>query len=175
MKEELYFNLWFHITQPIIERSQGRNWGRDHGRMLHTGLLSLACSLCFLIHPRTTCPGLIPPTVAWALPHQSLILKMSHRLACRPNWLQHFLNWGSLFPSDSSLHQVDTKLASMWALSLKERSKVLQRWLSYWNACCTNVGPEIHPQNLRAKASYGHCNLTTREAKMGRSWGSLAS
>jgi hypothetical protein len=31
-----------------------------------TGLLPLACSACFLIEPRTTSPGMVPPQ--WALP-----------------------------------------------------------------------------------------------------------
>jgi hypothetical protein len=35
------------------------------------GILSL-----FLIEPRTTCPGVSPPTMGWTCPHQSLIKKM---------------------------------------------------------------------------------------------------
>lgn len=35
----------------------------------------------------------------WAFPHQSLINKMSHRLAYRPIWWRQFLSWGSLFLS----------------------------------------------------------------------------
>lgn len=31
----------------------------------------------------TSCPGVAPTTVAWALPHQRLIKKMSHSPACR--------------------------------------------------------------------------------------------
>jgi hypothetical protein len=31
--------------------------------MLLTGLLPLACSACFLTEPRTTSPGMAPPTV----------------------------------------------------------------------------------------------------------------
>jgi hypothetical protein len=37
-------------------------------RVLLTGLLPLACSICFLIEPRTTSPGMAPPTRGWALP-----------------------------------------------------------------------------------------------------------
>ena len=37
-----------------------------------TGLLLMACSACFLIEPRTTNPGIALPTMAGALPHQSL-------------------------------------------------------------------------------------------------------
>ena len=35
-------------------------------RVLPTGLLSLACSVCSLIEPR--CPGMAPPTIVWAFP-----------------------------------------------------------------------------------------------------------
>jgi hypothetical protein len=35
--------------------------------VLLTGLLPLACSACFLIKPRTTIPGMAPPTMGWAL------------------------------------------------------------------------------------------------------------
>jgi hypothetical protein len=31
---------------------------------------------------------------------------MSHGLAHRPIWLEHFLSWSSLFPNDSSLCQM---------------------------------------------------------------------
>jgi hypothetical protein len=40
--------------------------------MLFTVSLPLACSACFLIELRTTSPGMAPPTLGWALPHQSL-------------------------------------------------------------------------------------------------------
>lgn len=43
--------------------------------MCLTGLLLMTHSACFLIQPRTTCLGMAPPTVGWALPHQPLIKK----------------------------------------------------------------------------------------------------
>lgn len=46
---------------------------RGHGRILLTGLLSMACLACLLIESRTTSPGMIPLTMGWALLHQSLI------------------------------------------------------------------------------------------------------
>jgi hypothetical protein len=39
-------------------------------------LPALAYSICFLIYPRTTCPWMAPPTVAWTFPHQLSIKKM---------------------------------------------------------------------------------------------------
>jgi hypothetical protein len=44
-------------------RSWSRSWWRSHGGMLLTGLLPLACSACFLIEPKTTSPGMAPPTM----------------------------------------------------------------------------------------------------------------
>jgi hypothetical protein len=31
-------------------------------------MIFMACSAYFLIEPRTTCPGMAPPTVGWGLP-----------------------------------------------------------------------------------------------------------
>ena len=50
----------------------GRSWWRSHGTTMLTGLLPMACSVCFLIEPRTTSPGMAPLTMGWALPDQSL-------------------------------------------------------------------------------------------------------
>jgi hypothetical protein len=75
----------------------GRSWCGGHGRVLLTVLLLMACSAYFHIDPRTTSPGMAPPTMHWALPHQSLIKKNASRLAYSPIWWRHFLNW-SKFP-----------------------------------------------------------------------------
>jgi len=82
-----------------------RSWCRGHGGMLLTGLLPLACSAYFLIEPRTTSPGMAPPTMGWTLPHWSLIKKMPY------SWIswRHFLNWGSFLCDNSRLCQVDTQ------------------------------------------------------------------
>ena len=85
-----------------------RNRWRGHGGLLLTGLLIKACSICFLRESRTTSPGMAPPTMHWALPHKSLIEKLSYS----PILWRHFLNWGSLLSYNSSLCQVDIKLAS---------------------------------------------------------------
>lgn len=63
------------------QKPGGRNWSKDHGVMLLIGLLLVACSVGLFMQSRTTCLGLAPPTVTWALPHQSLVRKMSRRLA----------------------------------------------------------------------------------------------
>lgn len=52
-----------------------RHSSRDRWAVLFMASLSLACSVCFLIPPRTTCPGVALPTVCWAFPHQLLTKK----------------------------------------------------------------------------------------------------
>jgi len=72
------------ISPLVTEGSENRisntteSWTQE-GRCL------LACCLCkssacFLIEPRTSSPGLAPPTMGCALPHQSLIKSLPHRL-----------------------------------------------------------------------------------------------
>ena len=75
--------------------------------VLFTGLFSVACCACFLIHPWTACSGVAPPTVGMALPHHSLIKNMPHKQAHISVWWRQFLNQGFLFLEDPSLCQLD--------------------------------------------------------------------
>lgn len=78
----------------------------------------MACSTCFLLQLRTTCPGVALPTASWTL-HQSLIREMSHRLVYRLTRWRHFLSWVFLFSNDHSLCQIDIKSrqhTSWWSL-----------------------------------------------------------
>jgi hypothetical protein len=87
----------------------GQEAGADAEAMegcFFTGLLPLACSACSLIEPRL-------PAQRWhhpqgAFPPWSLIEKMPY------SWIswRHFPNWSSFLCDNSSLCQVDTKLAS---------------------------------------------------------------
>lgn len=72
------------------------------GRNLYTGtetnhgecyLLAyyLACWADLPIAPRTTCLGVAPLLANWALPHQSFVNKMHHRLVHRLDWWDIFL------------------------------------------------------------------------------------
>ena len=69
--------------REIRAGSQGRNCSRGHERLLLTGLLLIACSACCFIASKATSPGIAPPIVSWALPHQS-VREMHHRLVHRP-------------------------------------------------------------------------------------------
>jgi hypothetical protein len=95
------FGLHFHSTIHLwrIQTGQhpgGRSWCRGHRGMLLTGLLPTAGSACFLIEPRTTSPGMAPPSMGWAFLHWSLIEKMPY------SWIswRHFLKGGYFFPGD---------------------------------------------------------------------------
>jgi hypothetical protein len=105
-----YTSILLFITKGSQDwnstRSGSRSWCRGHGEMFFTGLPPLACSAFSLIEPR-------PPAQRWShpqgnLPPWSLIEKMPY------SWIswRHFLNWSSFLCDNSSLCQVDTKLAS---------------------------------------------------------------
>ena len=85
----------------------GRSWCRATRSAAHC-LLHVGCSACFLIEHKITSPGMALHTMAWALLHQSLIKKIPYRLSYSPI----ILNWSSAVSSDSSLCQVNIKLAS---------------------------------------------------------------
>lgn len=80
--------------------------------MLHTGLLSRACSACFVTEPRTKSLGVTVYIVSYALLHQPWIKKRYRSLAHRAIWWWQLLNWGSLFQNDCNLCPVDIKLSS---------------------------------------------------------------
>lgn len=74
---------------------------RGHGGLLLVGLLSLLSSRTHM-----TSPGMAPPTMGWALPHQPLrkcLTTRSHR---------DIISMEVPLSEDASLGQVDRKLAS---------------------------------------------------------------
>ena len=70
---------------------------------------SLLGLLCYIIQDHQSRDGYHPQ---WALLHQSQIGKMSHSFAYSQILWGYFLNWNSLLSDDSSLYQIDIKLAS---------------------------------------------------------------
>jgi hypothetical protein len=91
-------------------RSGSRSWCRGHGGMLLTGLLASPGLLSLLSYRiKTTSPEMAPPTRG--PPPWSLIEKMPYSWI---SWI-HFPNWSSFLCDNSSLCQVDTKLASTGA------------------------------------------------------------
>ena len=117
-----FFSSYFHITvhhrrksEQKLQQSRNLEAGADAEATEECCLLAcspMACSTCFIIKLGTTSPGVAPPTMGWALPHQSLIKKMPHRLAYSPILWRCFLSWASFLLDGSSLCQVDIKLPS---------------------------------------------------------------
>jgi hypothetical protein len=68
-----YTSMLLFITKGSQDwnssKARSRSWCRGHGGMLLTGLLPLACSTCLLIEPKTTIPGMVPPTRGPPLDH----------------------------------------------------------------------------------------------------------
>ena len=106
-----------HHCSPSLDVRAGTQTGRN----LEAGADAdfkeecclLACSSWFApIEPRTINLGMAPPTVGFTFHHASIIKKMFYRLANSPVLWRCFLNWVSLFSSDSSLCQVAIELSS---------------------------------------------------------------
>ena len=57
--------------------------------MLLIGLLSMACSACFLIASKTPNPGMAPPTMSCTFPRHSLMKKMPYRFVGLPTALYY--------------------------------------------------------------------------------------
>lgn len=106
-------NTMTYRLQSITKESLGRNWSRDHGRTLYTGWLSLF-GFFFNTSGLPGQGGI--STVFWALLYQSWIKKMSYTLIHRTVQWRQFLNWGSLFPDDPRLCQVEKKNTSTQSL-----------------------------------------------------------
>lgn len=77
------FTFPYNISSSkAVRAGNWRETGADAGAMEESCLLIMfmACSACCR-EPRATRSGLGPPTMIWALPHQSLSKKISYRLA----------------------------------------------------------------------------------------------
>ena len=103
---------WFclHFYMNVHQRKSGQELTYLEARAaaevmegVLPGLLSLACSACFLIKPRITIPGLAPPTMGWTLTIKSQIKKMLYRLAHSLILQKHIPYFCSLLSDDNSL------------------------------------------------------------------------
>lgn len=74
------WELTLQAGSPVILFNYGKS-GKELGSK-NRSIGSLACS-SWLIQLSTSCWGALTLTVGWALPHQLLVKKMSHRLAHR--------------------------------------------------------------------------------------------
>lgn len=93
----------------------GRNWSRDHGRILPTDFFPMAFSAYYFIYPRTICPWLVLPMVDWVLIIIIIksLIKKTIRQTCLPtNVMEAFSLFRVPLPRWlSSLCQVTNKLA----------------------------------------------------------------
>ena len=99
----------FHIAvhpqrESRQELKQGRNpeAATDVDAMKECCLLLMASSVCVLRESRTVSPGMAPPTIDWALPHQLCFRKMPSRLVHSQRLHTHFF-----FSDDDSCFVID--------------------------------------------------------------------
>jgi hypothetical protein len=114
-----------------------------------TVLLPWLADPAVFIEPRTTSPGMAPLTTGLTLPYQSLIKKMTYGLAYNLTEWRHFLSGGSLFQNDSSLCQVDIKLASIGRKEEREGERKRGRSRRKERCMCVCVWGGVSMQNCR--------------------------
>lgn len=93
-----------HLGTRIEQKPGGRSLLRNHGGVLPTGFLFMACSSCFLTALKTTSTGEALSIVCWTLPYQSSIKKMLL-------WSGLVLSCSFLLSIDSGLWQTDVKFS----------------------------------------------------------------
>ena len=59
------------ITKGRQAGAQTETWRQEVTQGLLIALFLMACSICFLIEPRTSCSGMAPSMVGCVFPHQS--------------------------------------------------------------------------------------------------------
>ena len=91
------------VQASLLEAIESSGQKARSGQLFH-----MVAVFFFFLESRTTSPGMTPPTVVWAHPHQSLIKKISYRPAYRPI----FSIEGPSSSDDPNFCQMDIKLAS---------------------------------------------------------------
>lgn len=99
----LYFGVTVHCLGRSGQEPRGRNWyGGHEGGLLNCLALRALPTLLYSLEPPSN--RMEPPTVGWALQHQTLTY--------RPIWWSCFLNWSSLFWDVPSCVKLTDKLTS---------------------------------------------------------------
>ena len=112
-----------------------------------TGLFSMAYSACFQVEPRTTSPGVAPPTMNLTLPHQSVVKIMPHSIAYSPILWRRVFNYGSFLSNFFRLYQVDIKLPSRLS-SLKRTISTYFSTQNKHNNIITSINNIIIKENI---------------------------
>lgn len=106
-------------------------------------------SRCFFIQPMATCPVMVLSTVNWAQSYQSLMKKMTHRLASSlleaGPWLRFFLLDDTIHVKLTKTHQQSglgyfVVVFNMFCLSWENGEFSLQSGL-FWNSLCKLYWP----------------------------------
>lgn len=88
--------FYLTVSQQAPSLKEVREGVQAGTKRVMEGCCLLDCPACFLLAPRTTSPGVTPPTESYTLPHQLSINKMHHRSI----WQLYFLSWASFFSYD---------------------------------------------------------------------------
>lgn len=100
---------------------------QGHGRVLPTGLLLILAPHGLLrLFTSITCPGVVLLTMSQALPHGSLIKKMSYEHAYSQSY-EDLIYYGSHLSSDSSVCRLDIKLARIDTYRKSISKKIIMR------------------------------------------------
>lgn len=94
--------------QSITELCQGRNLEvGPEAEAMRVLLVSYALLSLLSYTAQDHLTTVVLHTVVWTLPNQSLVRIMIPQTCPQPIWWRKFLNWDSLFPSDTILGQFD--------------------------------------------------------------------
>ena len=84
------------VRQGDSLRLRGVKAGAQAG--IDAGTLKQRCFQALPTQPRPTCLGMVPPTVAWALPHQPVIKKMPSRTCPQASLMEAVPHLSFLLP-----------------------------------------------------------------------------
>lgn len=140
-----------HHWEKLVQKLKAGTWMQELKQKPWTMLfclILLTSSVCFLIQLSATFPGLVQSTVDLALQHPSLLWVKHYGLAYRQLLIVAFFQLKVPLPKDSSLLQVDKRLANTGEFTRDQylaqcqwtrKSRALKRcqgWLS--PDLCTN-------------------------------------
>lgn len=130
---ESLFIVYSPTSSPSLSQSKNsrkepgsQNWSPSHGGELPKALLPEGFLRLLSYTLGTICGLMMKPAMSRVFPHKSLIKKMPQRISYRQIYLNHFLYWGGLFLSYSSLCRVIKRAAKkgyLWVILKYFRQK----------------------------------------------------
>ena len=102
---EVYLNFTVHMSGKELKAGPGgRDWSKGHGGERLTGSLPMACLVCVLILPRTTCPGMRLPLNELDLLISILSQEIALQTCLQANMMRTFSQSSVLFLDDSNFY-----------------------------------------------------------------------